>query len=1631
MRKLKAILSVLLAMLLAASVSAEAFAAIPASAPAPDAQTAVIRSEMKALKRLIPKEFHLTNIHTTDISGKNVYYIEGEGSEYGLVPFQWVDAAGREIPLENLPFITAAANVGAGETFPAAYDARDYGYITPVENQVGGTCWAHAAAACLEANAIRKGIGSAEDINISEYHLVWNGLNGYYEGVTDSANDGLTSNDLAYMLGRGGNFMYISYAALNHQGPAYESRYNLDESVNVAGMVEQMRSTFTYETKFDRDLSAVRIVSFPGNVQAIKAGVLEHGAIQISYCTSSQFYSFEWYWDGVTPCAYYCPEARTTNHAVTIVGWDDNFSRDYFTGQNKPTQNGAWLVKNSWGERWGNNGYFWISYEDATLGTPCSYEVEALTDRENVYTHNGFICASDIMGTAAANVFTARSREYLTYVTFGKTFNDYTLKVYVGLPDTPSSPTDGTLIYTQSGNAGGKNLIPITGNVDLQPGQRFSVVIEGIAYVSTEGAATSVNSGASLPATHNSAPGQSFVLQNGQWNDTSVMGKNNVDLDVFTRSVGGEPYTVNFVCPGYNMITAVAENGVVALPETEGHTWVCTYRDAPFTGTGVDRNMTVTAHCYPNAGTVSPTSGCVTEYNCIYCGKQMRAPDADHTYTDTAVPATREHAGYILHTCSVCGKKDITDWFIHPDGDGEVNGNFVWQYYDGALSFNGVGATPDFANQNVTQPWKPHAAEVTDLFINEGITHLGAFSFCYFNALKNISYPSTITSIGNSAFFRCGGLTDVIMPKTLTSIGTGTYDSVYTYCNGIRRLEIEEGAEAVPGIVYKSNEGNASLEVISIPASLKTLTAYSYYYYVTSLQRYEVSPDNAYFSEIDGVLFNKDATILISYPPSHPGNYYRAPASVQSFGTYAFTTGRTLEYLDLSDTACRILTGQTIAYGTKLKNVNLPAGLTNLNKNTFYSLPETIQKMYFPSSFVNCPTASFFLNFPLTIYSAAEYAGLRNLTDTHITYEVLEGHTHAFTETAFESPATCAAPGYAIKTCLCGQFEYTQTPSNGQHVKSNPVVHPATCTAPGYTEYTCSECGAVFTDDETPLAEHDWQWVPEVPATCGAAGVQHQECSVCHATQNWNTPIQPTGNHTWEWVPDVPATCSAPGVQHQECTVCHATQNGNTPIAPTGEHEYTARVVNETTLKVGPSCISKAEYYFSCAECGRVERDNDHTFTAGEMSEHTWEWVPDTPATCGTAGLQHQECSFCHATQNWNTPIQPIGNHTWEWVPDTPATCGAAGLQHQECSVCHATQNQNTPIQPTGNHTWEWVPDTPATCGAAGVQHQECSVCLATQNQNTPIQPTGNHTWEWVPDVPASCGTAGVQHQECTVCHATQNGNTPIAPTGDHKYTAKVINETTKKADASCISKAEYYFSCADCGRLERDDGHTFTVGEMSEHTWEWVPDTPATCGTAGLQHQECSFCHAKQNWNTPIQPKGNHTWEWVPDVPATCSTAGVQHKECSICHENTDLNTAIPATGNHTWKWVPDTPATCGAPGVQHKECSVCHEKTSLNTAIPATGDHRWNGGAVTSPATCTAQGVKTFTCTVCGATRTESIGKTAHTDADGNGYCDVCNTQLDSGLCKYCHLKHEGFFGKITQVFHNILYFINNLFH
>ena len=70
------------------------------------------------------------------------------------------------------------------------------------------------------------------------------------------------------------------------------------------------------------------------------------------------------------------------NHIVTVVGWDDTYSKDNFLPVSNVTSDGAWIIKNSWGEKKGDGGYYYLSYQDPNISKLVSAEAVAASDQK-------------------------------------------------------------------------------------------------------------------------------------------------------------------------------------------------------------------------------------------------------------------------------------------------------------------------------------------------------------------------------------------------------------------------------------------------------------------------------------------------------------------------------------------------------------------------------------------------------------------------------------------------------------------------------------------------------------------------------------------------------------------------------------------------------------------------------------------------------------------------------------------------------------------------------------------------------------------------------------------------------------------------------------------------------------------------------------------------------------------------------------------------------------------------------------------------------------------------------------------------------------------------------------------------
>ena len=334
-------------------------------------------------------------------------------------------------------------------TLPARYSLVDDGYVTDVKDQqAGGNCWAFAALASLEScilKASNKTFDFSEE-NMKNLLAVYSDY-GWKIGTNDGGFDEMPMGYLASWL-----------------GPVNET-YDIYDDMS------------TLSTVFDSEIHIQNIYVLPPRSSytdnnAIKEAILKYGAIYVSYYHSDSYYNSKTY-------GYYYPYTGSGNHAVTIVGWDDNYSRNNFNY--KPAGDGAFIVKNSWGSEWGNDGYFYISYYDKVclaVGADNQAFTYILNDTVR-YTKNyqyDMAGRTDYLITDKKTVwyqnsFNATGNEVIAAVsTYFNDTVDYQISIYVNdvLQLTQEGKHEDTGYYT----------IPLNEYVPVTVGDIFKVVIK-------------------------------------------------------------------------------------------------------------------------------------------------------------------------------------------------------------------------------------------------------------------------------------------------------------------------------------------------------------------------------------------------------------------------------------------------------------------------------------------------------------------------------------------------------------------------------------------------------------------------------------------------------------------------------------------------------------------------------------------------------------------------------------------------------------------------------------------------------------------------------------------------------------------------------------------------------------------------------------------------------------------------------------------------------------------------------------------------------------------------------------------------------------------------------------------------
>ncbi len=359
----------------------------------------------------------------------------------------------------------------SNDSLSSSYNLVTLGRIGPVRNQNPlGTCWAHGALASMESNMITKGYAN-KDVDYSEAHLAWFGLG---LGPSDK-NDPLYGDEKfssatpKQVYDNGGNWLYSVPALARMSGAELESKVPYSVATSYQAPDESTRyDSYAF-------LTEANVMDPKANMIAVKNAVVNNGAVQVSYYHDDNYVVYK---NG--NCSYYTEVYNgTTNHAVAIVGWDDNYSVNNFDADCRPSKNGAWLIRNSWGDWFGKDGYFYISYEDSSISKAVSYTAEKSDTVSNLYQYDGVIKSYyEFSNGTSSNVFTAKASEKLDRVGFYTYDTDvpYTITIFT---DVTSTPTSGTKVYTQTGNIPyvGYHTVKLNTPVQLTAGEKFAVAI--------------------------------------------------------------------------------------------------------------------------------------------------------------------------------------------------------------------------------------------------------------------------------------------------------------------------------------------------------------------------------------------------------------------------------------------------------------------------------------------------------------------------------------------------------------------------------------------------------------------------------------------------------------------------------------------------------------------------------------------------------------------------------------------------------------------------------------------------------------------------------------------------------------------------------------------------------------------------------------------------------------------------------------------------------------------------------------------------------------------------------------------------------------------------------------------------
>ena len=479
-------------------------------------------------------------------------------------------------------------------------------------------------------------------------------------------------------------------------------------------------------------------------------------------------------------------------------------------------------------------------------------------------------------------------------------------------------------------------------------------------------------------------------------------------------------------------------------------------------------------------------------------------------------------------------------------------GDCIWTLDGTELTVSGVGKL-DFYETSYFEK-----SNITSIVIEEGITDICSGSFQNYVSLTHVSLPNSLSYIGAGAFLGCTYLTDIVIPRNVKLID----DEVFLRCDSLVNIFVDDG--------------------------------------------------NAWYSDVNGVLFSKDASALIQYPMAKPESVYVVPSTVKEIKSHSFDGARYLTDVELHDDIVKIgveafsntkmindsknifngvvylgnyliriqykeLSSYPIRVGTKiiadgafcgaseLEKVALCEGLTHIGEGAFASCSR-LHSIYLPQSLVSIGSGAFDnCSALINGYYGGIVDELNPLLSSHYYLKRFSWigradgsrvikHVTGYHKVIKE--ATCCEYGIILDTCSECLLEKTIRvfPDSSKHI---PVewkeTRVATCSEKGEAESLCLACGDILKLSLPALGHKFGEWTFISKASCGIGEVKTHTCSVCSYSEKVASNAK---GHIWgeEKILKHP-TDKEVGMAVSFCTVCGVVQSTELPTVALEEKD--------------------------------------------------------------------------------------------------------------------------------------------------------------------------------------------------------------------------------------------------------------------------------------------------------------------------------------------------------------------------------------------------------------------------------------------------------------------------------------------